>query len=672
MTRAYTKSRRSHARIEHLETRRLLTAGDLDPSFGAGGFASASFGTESVAAIDVAASGNRTYAAGATRGRIVLAAFDNAGRPDPVLGGDGTVVTDVPGSGGGEILFQPDGKLVVLTGASQTRQVTVARFNANGTTDRTFGGGDGHVELEYGGNIARAPDGKLVIGGTGPAPEYRFIAARLTADGVLDPTFDGDGKVMLEFPGYNDSGEYGAEDVAVTSDGRILLVGAMTDPDPTDDEDGWFGVVVRLNPNGSYDPTFGTGGKMLWGGRMDNGITAVTIGPRGEVVVAQMEGETRALPVVLNGPAVLSGVRYDAISFDLPKIHRMHIADDGSMIVSGDMDNTVRDDEGRQTFLGRYTPGGFLDPTFAGGKLIRPFGLRTALAPSGDVLEVIGGSDLAVVRYRGHDSAATTSVYQAEHRPQRIVGATVSRTHPGYTGDGYVDFRNATGDYGLFEVYAHQDGDHLLNIRYANGSRTARRLTVNVGNSGTSYYVVFPSTGSWRNWREISIPVRLIGDRQFAVQNAVRLNTEGYHGPNIDRITLTRPAAGPTPGLYEAEDAAMAGARPASDNGGFSGTGYADFANAAGDTVTWTVNGPGDKYLTIRYANGALSDRPLELSVNGRLEEAALSFPSTGSWSTWGYVTTRILLDPGVNAIQLKSIGKNGPNIDWIRMINVF
>lgn len=674
MLRTNLRERRGHSLFERLEDRRLLTAGDLDPSFGAGGFASASFGTESVASIDVAAFGNRTYAAGATRGRIVLAAFDNAGRPDPALGGDGTVVTDVPGTGGGEMLIQPDGKLVVLTGVPQSELVTVARFNPNGTTDRTFGGGDGHTELDSGNDIARAPDGKLMIGGRGPGFAYRFTAARLTADGALDPTFDGDGKLMLEFLGHNDSGEYGAVDVAVQGDGKVLLVGAMVDPDPTDNNDGWFGVVVRLNQNGSYDTTFGEGGKMIWSGRMDNGITAVTVGPRGEVVVAQMEGETRARPVVLNGSGVLSGVQYDAIDFDLPKIHRMHIADDGSIVFYGEMNNWPRGDDGRQTLLGRYTPGGFLDPTFAGGKLIRPFGGQTALAPSGDVLEVIGGSELSVVRYRGHDAATTTSVHQAEHRPQQIVGATASRTYPGYTGDGYVDFRNATGDYVLFETYAHQDGNHLLNIRYANGSRTARRLTVDVGNSGTFYDVVFPSTGSWRNWREISIPVLLIGDPQFAVLHEVRLSTDGHHGPNIDRVTLQRPPAEPVPGFYEAEDAEMVGARPASLNGGFSGTGYADFANAAGDTLTWTVHATHNpqQYLMVRYANGAASDRPLELTVNGRVVRPALSFPSTGSWFTWRFTTLPVPLDFGLNTIRLRSIGSNGPNIDWIRVVDTF
>ena len=677
MLRTNVNERRGQIPVERLEDRRLLTAGDLDPSFGAGGFASASFGTESVAAIDLATVGSRTYAAGATGGRIVLAAFNNAGRLDPALGGDGSVLTDVPGGGGGEMLIQPDGKLVVLTRVPQSQLVTVARFNPNGTTDRTFGGGDGHIELDSGNDIARVPDGKLVIGGRAPGIASQFTAARLTPDGALDPTFDGDGKRTLEFIGRNDSGEQGAVDVAVQGDGKVLLVGAMQADDP-DDIAGWFGVVVRLNPNGSYDATFGEGGKMTWGTRRDNGITAVTVGPRGEVVVAQMEGEERARPVVLNGSTVLSGVQYDAIRFDLPKIHRMHIADDGSIVVSGDMNNYPAGDEGRQTLLGRYTPGGYLDPTFAGGKLIRPLGTQTALAPSGDVLEVVGGSELTVVRYRGQDPAATTSVYQAEHRPQRIVGATVSRTHPGYTGDGYVDFRNATGDSLAFEAYAHTTGEHLLNIRYANGSRTSRRLTVEVGgqgaNTGTFYDVVFPSTGSWSNWREISIPVQLDGHRQFAVLQEVRLSTDGHHGPNIDRVTLQRPPAEPVPGFYEAEDAAMAGARPASNNGGFSGTGYADFANAAGDTLTWTVNATHNpqKHLMVRYANGAASDRPLELTVNGRVVRPALSFPSTGSWSTWRFATLPVPLDPGPNTVRLRSIGSNGPNIDWIRVVDTF
>jgi hypothetical protein len=35
-------------------------------------------------------------------------------------------------------------------------------------------------------------------------------------------------------------------------------------------------------------------------------------------------------------------------------------------------------------------------------------------------------------------------------------------------------------------------------------------------------------------------------------------------------------------------------------------------------------------------------------------------------------VTARILLNPGQNTIRVTSIGKNGPNIDWIRYTSVF
>src|SRR4051812_31507220 len=104
---------------EPLEHRVLFVAGDLDLGFGTNGIARADFGTPDVQGIDVAAFGNRVYAAGIVParfeepGRIALAAFDASGRPDPTFGGDGTVVTDVSAyeslGGYGEMLVQPDG-----------------------------------------------------------------------------------------------------------------------------------------------------------------------------------------------------------------------------------------------------------------------------------------------------------------------------------------------------------------------------------------------------------------------------------------------------------------------------------------------------------------------------------------------------------------------------------
>jgi alpha-D-xyloside xylohydrolase len=127
-------------------------------------------------------------------------------------------------------------------------------------------------------------------------------------------------------------------------------------------------------------------------------------------------------------------------------------------------------------------------------------------------------------------------------------------------------------------------------------------------------------------------------------------------------------AAFPTPaGVFEAEDAALSGAVVSTANGGFTGTGYADYVHASGDFVEWTVNvaTAGSHTLAFRYANGGTTNRPLSLSVNGAVINSALAFNPTGSWTTWGSTTLSASLPAG-SAVKIRATatGSSGANID--------
>lgn len=121
-----------------------------------------------------------------------------------------------------------------------------------------------------------------------------------------------------------------------------------------------------------------------------------------------------------------------------------------------------------------------------------------------------------------------------------------------------------------------------------------------------------------------------------------------------------------TPVVYQAESAKLVGATAAKDNAGYSGSGYADFQNAAGDSINWSVSSAsgGSVKLTFRYANGGTANRPLSLVVNGVTINPSLAFNSTGSWATWKTVTITVQLAAGANSIMLSTIGSNGGNID--------
>ncbi len=70
--------------------------------------------------------------------------------------------------------------------------------------------------------------------------------------------------------------------------------------------------------------------------------------------------------------------------------------------------------------------------------------------------------------------------------------------------------------------------------------------------------------------------------------------------------------------------------------------------------------------LSYRYALGG-GDRPLEIKVNGQVVTASLSFPATGSWTTWGYTATvPVTLNAGDNTITATGIGSSGANVDHL------
>jgi hypothetical protein len=106
----------------------------------------------------------------------------------------------------------------------------------------------------------------------------------------------------------------------------------------------------------------------------------------------------------------------------------------------------------------------------------------------------------------------------------------------------------------------------------------------------------------------------------------------------------------------------------ASNQPGFTGTGFADYINNTGDFIEWTLNktSAGSVSLNFRYANGSSVNRPLKLEVNGVVVAANLAFPSTGGWANWFTATFTANVISGANKIKLTAIGSSGGNIDHL------
>lgn len=171
------------------------------------------------------------------------------------------------------IAMQPDGKVVAVTtgwlngtdvgpGTYSGPAVALLRFNANGSLDTTFGS-NGVVETDYAGDdvglgVTIQADGKILAVGTNSRSPSNFIVGRYNANGSLDTSFNGSGKVETDIENRSNVAVIsGSRDeayaVAVQPDGKIVVAG-------TADNGTREFAVVRYATNGSLDATFGTGG----------------------------------------------------------------------------------------------------------------------------------------------------------------------------------------------------------------------------------------------------------------------------------------------------------------------------------------------------------------------------------------------------------------------------
>src|SRR5438874_2198299 len=134
----------------------------------------------------------------------------------------------------------------------------LARYNRNGSLDRSFGG-DGKVATHFAKksregaeSVAIQADGKIVAAGDTYQSHDRFALARYNPNGSLDCSFGGDGKVATHFASMSDDN---ADSVAIQADGKVVAGGE------TFQSHDRF-ALARYKPNGSLDRSFGGDGKV--------------------------------------------------------------------------------------------------------------------------------------------------------------------------------------------------------------------------------------------------------------------------------------------------------------------------------------------------------------------------------------------------------------------------
>jgi uncharacterized delta-60 repeat protein len=415
--------------------------GTLDETFATGGKVTTDFGVthDEINALAVQADGKIVVAGQAlTNGsnlmEIALARYNadgtadlgfgvsGTGRMKPVVGLTNSLSTRANG-----VALQPDGKIVIVgTALPTTTRYTFAllRYNSDGILDDGFGTG-GVVFIDFGTNsygqdVVVQPDGRIAVSGH---QSGKALLARCNADGSLDTSFGGSGKVTT-----GSSGSYAmisCHGLALQGDGRIVMAGQSYSND--------F-ALMRHNANGTPDSSF---------------------------------SNTTVPGLVNTGVGTAQDLAYDVA-----------VQGDGRIVAAGYSYNA---DTGFNDFtIVRYQTSGVPDTSFKStGKVLGGFlggnaeGRAMVIAPDGSILAAGyarngANDDFALMRLFGSGSLATTVPLhgsQSNNNTPTISGTAT----PGFTVNVHIDGSVA----GTTVADANGDWSFTLSSPLADGAHSA-------------------------------------------------------------------------------------------------------------------------------------------------------------------------------------------------------
>jgi len=215
--------------------------------------------------------------------------------------------------------LQPDGKLIVggnFTYFNGDSRIRIIRINQDGSVDDTFDPFDGfNYAVE---TIVLQPDGKILVGGYFQLFDNENVhrIVRLNNNGTLDLTFN-------YAPAFND----GVIDMTLQPDGKVVLVGVFTTFNGT-----LVNRIARLTSSGTLDPTFGTTTNF------NSGVSIVALQQDGKFIVSGSFTQFNGIPVGnivrLNSDGSLDPTFNSGSGFDW-SAEAIEILDDGDIIATG-------------------------------------------------------------------------------------------------------------------------------------------------------------------------------------------------------------------------------------------------------------------------------------------------------------------------------------------------
>ncbi len=369
-------------------------AADLDPSFSTDGKDVQDLGSspDTLYVTDaVTDSSNRVVLVGTNTdtGKAMAVRYTSAGVLDATFDGDGIfVATPLNIDSVDSVAIDSAGKIVI--GGSMSNDLFVGRLTDGGTVDGSFAGTGfttvdfGPGNFEDGGSVAVGAGDSIIVGGsTSPGASSDWAVAKLTSAGVLDNSFDGDGKQTVDMSAPGNESVTG---VAIDGSSNIVLGGSVG----TAFGDADF-AVARLTSAGILDSGFSTDGKDT----LDIGPTAhsqdfaqdIAIdGTR--VVLGGSTGGAMAAVRYTSGGTLDTGFDTDGKATATPGT----FSEGNGVVVDGGSRVTVAGSAfgggGNDFGAVRFTSGGSLDTDFDGdGKLTADLGGNTADAGTAVALD---------------------------------------------------------------------------------------------------------------------------------------------------------------------------------------------------------------------------------------------------------------------------------------------
>ena len=213
------------------------------------------------------------------------------------------------------------------------------------------------------GMVRLADGGMLAIGVTGDTAS----TVKLRPDGQVDTSFGSGGQVSATLPGFTQPFD-DTKFVVPQPDGRILVVGRSGEASTGQAQ----AAVARLNPDGTLDASFGSGGSVLNAipGGMRSQPFAADVDSAGRILLAgQRDGKFVVARLSPSGAPDSSWGTGGVAQIDFPGVREgeassagaVRALPGGGVLVGGFAEETLA--------LARLTDGGTPDPAFGAGGL---------------------------------------------------------------------------------------------------------------------------------------------------------------------------------------------------------------------------------------------------------------------------------------------------------------